>query len=122
MASISIDLQNDPDIPVGRQLLEHLVGSHMVAGDEQELLHLVCHSLDSLHAMPIDRSLRVMTHAVYQGQALIVRLLDLATRQQAALEDAGLRPDPGLATRDPERFRDVRLDVWTGVRDHQRQT
>ncbi|HSJ34698.1 MAG TPA: hypothetical protein VLB85_06545 [Acidimicrobiia bacterium] len=122
MASLSIDLQNDPERHTGRQLIEHLVGSHMVAGDEVELLHLVRHSLDDLHSMPLDRAMRVMTHAAYQGQAMIVRLLDLATRQQAALEDAGLRPDPGLATRDPDRFREIRLDVWTGIRDHQRQT
>ena len=122
MASLSIDLQNDPERDTGRQLMEHLVGSHMVAGDEVELLHLVRHSLDDLHSMPLDRAMRVMTHAAYQGQALIVGLLDLAARQQAALEDAGLHPDPGLSTRDPERYRDVRLDVWTGIRDHQRQS
>lgn len=122
MASLRIDLQNDPERHTGRQLIEHLVGSHMVAGDEVELLHLVRHSLDDLHSMPLDRATRVMTHAAYQGQAMIVRLLDLATRQRAALEDAGLRPDPELTTRDPDRYRDIRLDVWTGIRDHQRQT
>jgi ATP-dependent Clp protease adapter protein ClpS len=122
MASLNIDLQNDPERHTGRQLMEHLVGSHMVAGDEVELLHLVRHSLDDLHSMPLDQAVRVMTHAAYQGQAMIVSLLDLATRLQAALEDSGLRPDPDLAAHDPERYRDVRLDVWTGIRDHQRQT
>ena len=120
MASFSIDLQNDPDRHTGSRLLEHLVGSHMVAGDEIELLHLVRHSMDDLHALPLDRSLRVMTHAAYQGQALIVALLDLATRQRAALDAADLEPDHGIGVRDPDRYRDLRLDIWTRLRDQHR--
>lgn len=117
MPHLRIDLRNDPDIPLGRELFEHLVGAHMVSGDEEELLQLVRHSIDELQSMPIGRRLRVLMHATYRGQALTVALLDLATRQHIVLADAGLTPPRGLADREPERFRDERLDLWTRLRD-----
>lgn len=87
----------------------------MVSTDEDELLHLVRHSVDALQSMPMERSLRVIMHAAYRGQGLIVELLDLATRQQMALADAGLTP--AAEPTDPDRFRDERLDLWTRLRD-----
>jgi len=118
MARVKINLQDDPEVPLGRELLEHLVGAHMVAHDEEELLHLVHHSIDALFATSAERSLRIMTHAAYRGQDLIVRLLDLATSQRMALTDAGIRL-AGTPPRDPERFRSERLDLWSRLRDDQ---
>ena len=115
MGGISIDLQSDPDVPLGREVMEHLVGAHMVAHDEKELLHLVRHSIDVLYTTPVERGLRIMTHAAYRGQALILELLDLATRQHLALTDAGLTP----AGEESERFGEERLDLWARLRDGQ---
>ncbi len=118
MARLNIDLQDDPEIPAGKELMEHLVGAHMVAGDEEELLHPVRHSIDVLHSTSSENSIRVLTHAAYRGQTLIVRLLDLATSQQIQLEDAGIDRQ-GSSAQDSERFTEQRLDLWTHLRDDQ---
>ncbi len=115
MSRLDIDLQNDPEIPAGKELMEHLVGAHMVAQDEEELLHLVRHSIDVLHSTSSENSIRVLTHAAYRGQALIVRLLDLATSMQIQLEDAGI--DHGSPTQNSDRYTEQRLDLWTHLRD-----
>jgi hypothetical protein len=118
MSSISIDLRNDPEKPRGREMIEQLVGAHMSAQNEAELLLLVRHSMDELmSASSMANTVRVMTHATYRGQALIVRLLNLATRQRIALEAAGVDVDPGVRQRWPEQFRDERLEIWAEVRD-----
>ncbi len=115
---MNIDLRDDPEIPVGRELMEELVVAHMVAHDEEELLHLVRHSIDVLFSSPPERAVRIMTHAAYRGQDLIVRLLDLATSQHLALLDAGMRP--GIpAGLDEERERAARLDLWAQLREDQ---
>ncbi len=116
MARLNIDLRNDPEIPAGRELMEHLVGAHMVAGDEEELLHLVRHSIDAVFSTTPEETIRVLTHAAYRGQALIIRLLDLAASQQIQLKDAGIDRQ-GSPAQDSERFTEQRLDLWTHLRD-----
>jgi hypothetical protein len=116
MSRLNIDLRNDPEIPAGRELIEHLVGAHMVAGDEEELLHLVRHSIDVLHSTSSENSIRVLTHAVYRGQALIIKLLDLAAGQQIQLKDDGI-DHHGSPAQNSERFTEQRLDLWTHLRD-----
>ncbi len=116
MSRLDIDLQNDPEIPAGKELMEHLVGAHMVAGDEEELLHLVRHSIDVLHSTSSENSIRILTHAAYRGQTLIVRLLDLATSQQIQLKDAGI-DHQGSPAQDSDRYTEQRLDLWTHLRD-----
>ncbi len=118
MTRLNIDLRDDPEIPAGRELIEHLVGAHMVAGDEEELLHLVRHSIDVLFSSTPENSLRVLTHAVYRGQALIIRLLYLAANQQIQLEDAGIRLHRS-SPEDLDRVREQRLELWIRLRDDQ---
>jgi len=118
MTRLNIDLQDDPEIPAGKELMEHLVGAHMVARDEEELLHLVRHSIDVLHSTSSENSIRILTHAAYRGQTLIVRLLDLATSQQIQLKDAGIDHQRSPA-QDSERYTEQRLDLWTHLRDDQ---
>ena len=101
-----IDLQNDPEIPAGRDLIEHLVGAHLVAADEEELLHMVGVSISELSHADREHSLRVLMHAAYQAQSMIVSLLDLAAEQSLALEDA--------PTADK---RQRRLELWRKVTD-----
>lgn len=115
MDSTSIDLQHDPEIPVGRELIEHLVGAHMVATDEEELLHLVRHSLDPALTVPLERGLRIAIHSNYRAQSLIVELLELATGQQIALEEGGSASY--VADVDSERFKRKRLELWLRLRD-----
>ena len=110
---MSLDLQNDPEIPVGREMIEHLVGAHMVAADEEELLHLVRHSLDPALTVPPERGLRIAIHSTYRAQGLIVELLELATRQQIALEEGG----SATHFTDSERFKRKRLELWLRLRD-----
>lgn len=114
MDPMSIDLRNDPEIPVGREIIEHLVGAHMVAADAEELLHLVRHSLDPALTVPPERGLRIAIHSTYRAQSLIVELLELATRQQIALEEGG---SGNHADVDSERFKRKRLELWLRLRD-----
>ncbi len=116
MTRLNIDLQDDPEIPAGRELMERLVGAHMVARDEEELLHLVRHSIDAVYSTTQEDSIRILTHAAYRGQTLIVRLLDLATSQQIQLKDAGI-DHQGSPAQNSDRFTEQRLDLWTHVRD-----
>ena len=111
----TIDLQRDPEIPTGREMMEHLVGAHMVAADQEELLHLVRHSLDPALTVDPDRGLRVAIHSAYRGQQLILELLALATRQQMQLEESGLTPPAGVE--ESERFKRTRLELWLRLRD-----
>jgi hypothetical protein len=118
MARLHIDLRDDPEVPLGRELMEQLVGAHMVAHDEEELLHLVRHAIDSVFSAPPERAIRILTHSAYRGQDLIVRLLDLAARQQLALLDAGVRP-VRPSRLDDDREKATRLELWGRLRDDQ---
>ena len=113
-----IDLQHDKEIPAGRQLLEQLVGAHMVAHDEEELLHMVGVSISELSEHSSDHSLRLLMHAVYRAQSIIVDLLDLSTRQAIALEEGGAGEASDIS-RESEDFRRQQLDIWTRLRDDQ---
>ena len=117
MAPINIDLQNDPEIPAGRAMLEHLVGAHMSAQAEDELLHLVRYSMEELLTSNTEHSIRVLTHAVYRGQSLIVKLLDLAATANLTLGEAGIDSDETIQYRNPDRFRYERLSLWHQVAD-----
>ena len=117
VAPINIDLQNDPEIPAGRAMLEHLVGAHMSAQAEDELLHLVRYSMEELLTSNTEHSIRVLTHAVYRGQSLIVKLLDLAATASLTLGEAGIDSDETTQYRDPDRFRYERLSLWHQVAD-----
>lgn len=97
--------------------MEHLVGAHMAAQDEDELLHLVRHSMDEVLEAPLEQGVRLMTHAAYRGQALILRLLNLAAGQRLALLDHGVDPDPVSQQSDATRFQDERLSVWIQIRE-----
>ncbi len=98
-------------------MLEHLVGAHMSAQAEDELLQLVRHSMEELLTSSTEHSIRVLTHAVYRGQSLIVKLLDLATAQSLALGEAGIDIDETIQYRDPDRFRYERLSLWHAAAD-----
>lgn len=117
MPYISIDLQNDKEVPRGRQMLEELVGAHMAAKTEDELQLLVRHTMDDLMSSSSEHGLRVMTHASYRGQTLVVRLLSLATRQRIALQHAGVEVAHGIRQREPQRFEAERLEIWSEIRD-----
>lgn len=112
MKKIRIDLRDDPEIPLGREIVENLVGAHLAARDEEELATLVCHSLDELLRSSPERSIRLLTHAAYRGQDLLVRLLNLIAAQQIAMEEAGVFSDPGIAAREPNTFAATRLAIW----------
>jgi hypothetical protein len=111
----TVDLQNDPEIPAGREIMEHLVGAHMVASDEEELLHLVRHSLDPALTVSPEKGLRIAIHSSYHGQKLILELLGLATSQQIQLEECGL--DLPIESEESERFKRARLELWLRLRD-----
>ncbi len=111
----TIDLQNDPERPAGREIMEHLVGAHMVATDEEELLHLVRHSFDPALTVAPEKGLRIAIHSSYHGQKLILELLRLVTRQHIQLEDCGLELSP--ESEETERFKRARLELWLRLRD-----
>lgn len=111
-----IDLQNDLEIAAGRDLVEHLVGAHMVAQDEEELLHMVGVSVSEINQPDSEHSLRVLVHAVYRSQSLIVKLLDLATRQSLSMESVETG-DLNRDAREDERFVEERLQLWAAIRD-----
>lgn len=117
MAKLRIDLRHDSEIPVGRELFEHIVGAHMVAHSEEELLLLVHHSLDGIQTATQEESLKVMMHAVYHAQALLVDLLDVAARQEIELEDCRYTATQQHLASHEDRFREHYLDLWTRLRD-----
>lgn len=99
---------------MGRDLVEHLVGAHMVANDKEELLHMVGVSLSEIYSASLEQGLRIMTHAVYRAQALIVHLLEIAAERGIALDEA--LAGNHHPTWDPDRVREERLELWTRVR------
>ncbi len=108
MVKIQIDLKDDPLIPAGRNLIGNLVGAHLSAVDEEELLHMVGVALSDVHSSNVGEALRIVTHAAYHAQELIVRLLDIAAERGTALEQ-GVR-DPHLISRE-------RLRLWAEIRE-----
>ena len=118
MSSICIDLRNGPCVAQGRDMFEQLVGAHMAARNEAELLALVNLSMTEILDTNPEHAACVTVHAAYHGQATVVRLLELVTQQQIALEDAGLRADPGIHLREPERYERERVGIWNEVREH----
>ena len=104
---MKIDLQNDPEIPVGRKLVEQLVGAHLAADNEEELLHMVGVSISEINQPNSEHSVRVLVHAVYRAQSLIVALLEHAAQQSAGQEHSET----------PEATRQRRLELWSMVRD-----
>lgn len=112
MGKIQIDLQGDPLIPTGRELFNHLVGAHLSAADEEELLHMVGVALSEVHSSNIGEALRILTHATYHAQQLLVRLLEIAAERGVALHE-------DLSTGDltiEARLRGERLELWSELR------
>ena len=114
---LEVGTDSDATREAGRELLEQLVGAHMVATDDEELFHLVNVALNDLNGRQGEAKLRMLIHSTYHAQAMINSLLDLATRQEAALEEAGLRPAWHLPA-DSDRFHQGRLGIWDRTRDH----
>lgn len=48
----------------------------------------------------------------------MVRFLGVITEPRIALDDTGLRADPGIHLREPERYEKERVGVWNEVREH----
>lgn len=117
MAKLRVDLKHDPEILVGREMFDHIVGAHMAAHSEDELLLLVHHSLDGIQEASQEESIKVMMHAVYHAQALLVDLLGIAARQQIELEDQRSDEVHDGRSSYEGRFRDHRLDLWARIRD-----
>ena len=68
-----IDLQNDPDIPEARQMIIDLVGAHM-GPTPKELPQFTNVAFDPILSGDDTDNLRLLIHAVYQAQSLIVSL------------------------------------------------
>ena len=114
--TLRIDLQNDPQIPAGRKLVEQLVGAHLAADNEEELLHMVGVSISEINQPDSEHSLRVLVHAVYRAQSLIVALLDHAAEISVIQESSETVDDPPhRGGGDP--YREKRLELWSKVRD-----
>lgn len=112
-----IDLQDDPTIPAGRELLEHLVGAHMGAADDEELFHMVSMTINRLNQGDLKDSLRILVHTAYYAQSLIVQLLDLASGQTTASEEIGVSQTV-YSPSAKAHFHEQRLDLWDRLRDH----
>ena len=105
-----IDLQNDPAIPAGRAFIDHLVGAHMAAQDDKELFHMVSMTINQLNQSDQPEKVKVLVHAAYYAQSLIVALLDQNTRQSIELQRHGLEePHSNI---DPAVFDERRLETW----------
>lgn len=110
-----IDLQDDGEVPVGRTLFEQLVGAHMAARDEIELVHMTNIAMSELSRGDAGRCLRILTHAVYHAQSLVMGILDEAACHAESLDLVGGFEDrsDGGASRS---FRSKRLEIWDRVR------
>lgn len=116
MVKIRIDLQHDPLIPAGRDLIGQLVGAHLSASDEEELLHMVGLALNDVHTSNIGEGMRILTHAAYHAQEIIVRLLEIAAQRGVALQEGGT----GFASHpshDPVAEEKRRL--WSDIRSYE---
>ncbi len=115
MVKINIDLQGDPLIPAGRDLIANLVGAHIAAADEEELLHMVGVALSEVHSSNIAEALRIVTHAAYHAQDLIVRLLNVAAERGIALESSLIGSDGSAEA--GQRIRAEALELWASLKD-----
>ncbi len=66
-----IDLQNDPDIPEARQMIIDLVGAHM-GPTPKELPQFTTVAFHPILSGDDTDNLRLLIHADYQAQSLIV--------------------------------------------------
>lgn len=117
MSSIRIDLQHGSCVPRGHDMFQQLVGAHMVAQTEEELDLMVAYSMNEILGSGLQQAVCLSVDGAYDGQAAVLGLLDLATRQRIAFEDAGLDADPYTRDLDPDRFDRERVQTWQEVRD-----
>jgi len=117
VSSMHIDLKHGPCVRLGHEMFQQLIGAHMVAQSEEELQLLVTYSMDEILDSNPQHSVCVTIHAAYYAQAVAMGLLDLATQQRIALEEAGLDVDPGVRQRNPDRFERERLGTWHEVQE-----
>ena len=116
MVKIRIDLQDDPLIPAGRDLIGQLVGAHLSASDEEELLHMVGLALNDVHSSNIGDGMRILTHAAYHAQEIIVRLLEIAAERGVALEELF----GGIPTQLPSSLvTEEKRRLWSDIRSYE---
>ncbi|MDX1468372.1 MAG: hypothetical protein R3258_03435 [Acidimicrobiia bacterium] len=115
MVKIKIDLQDDPLIPAGRDLLGQLVGAHLSASDEEELLHMVGLALNDVHSSNIGEGLRILTHATYHAQEIIVQLLEIGAERGLALEELAGGILPPLLHED---VAEEKRRLWSDIRSY----
>lgn len=108
--TIRIDLANDDSIEEARLLIDQLVGAHLGARNDEELLHMVNFALGELNQRDRLDALRLLVHSAYYAQSLIVDLLDLHAR--CSVVGSGLA-DP-LST--SSGAGDPRLLLWDEIR------
>ena len=72
-------------------------------------------ALGDVHSSNIDEGMRILTHAAYHAQEVIVRLLQVAAERGIALEGppGALPPHPSS-----DAVRDERLRLWSAILDY----
>ena len=118
MSSIRVDLSKGPCVEAGHDMFEQLVGAHLAASGQEDLLALVNLAMTEILETNPERAACVAVQAAYHGQAMVVKLLGLIAQHRIALDDTGLRADPGIYLRQPERYEKERVGVWNEVREH----
>lgn len=98
-----IDLQNDPDIPEARQMIIDLVGAHM-GPTPKELPQFTNVAFHPILSGDDTDNLRLLIHAVYQAQSLIVSLPTGMTTWVMAGDEHGVFPDKDQILEDREGF------------------
>ena len=98
-----IDLQNDPDIPEARQMIIDLVGAHM-GPTPKELPQFTNVAFHPILSGDDTNNLRLLIHAVYQAQSLIVSLPTGMTAGVMAGDEHGVLPDKDQILEDREGF------------------
>jgi hypothetical protein len=107
----NIDLQHDPEIPAARQMIIDLVGAHM-GPTKEELPQFTNLAFDPiLRGDDIDK-IRILIHAVYQAQGLIVQLLTGLAGWVVAGDEYDVVPDPDRIMEDEEAFLELRRRIW----------
>ena len=106
-----IDLQNDPEIPEARQMIIDLVGAHM-GPTQEELPQFTNLALDPILSGDDADKIRLLIHAVYQAQGLIVSLLTGMTAWVIAGDEHGVVPDKDQILEDREGFEELRRRIW----------
>ena len=93
-----IDLQNDPDIPKARQMIIDLVGAH-IGPTPKELPQFTNVAFDPILSGDDTDNLRLLIHADYQAQSLIVSLPTGMTAWVMAGDEHGRPAFPVTPTR-----------------------